>query len=110
MAGAIAQYQKALRINPDYAEACYNLGNTFYQTGRTEEAIAYYQRALQINPDYVEVQNNLARLLATCPEASLRNGNQAVALAQRANQLTGDENPVVLEHLGRCLRRGRALP
>jgi protein O-mannosyl-transferase len=108
--GAIAQYQKALRINPDYAEACYNLGDTFHQTGRTEEAIAYYQRALQINPDYVEVQNNLARLLATCPEASLRNGNQAVELAQRANQLTGDENPVVLSTLAAAYAEAGRFP
>jgi tetratricopeptide (TPR) repeat protein len=108
--GAIAQYQKALRINPDYAEACYNLGDIFHQTGRTEEAIAYYQRALQINPDYVEVQNNLARLLATCPEASLRNGNQAVELAQRANQLTGDANPVVLSTLAAAYAEAGRFP
>jgi tetratricopeptide (TPR) repeat protein len=41
----------------------------------------------------VEIQNNLAWLLATCPQASLRNGNQAVELAQRANQITGAKNP-----------------
>jgi Flp pilus assembly protein TadD len=41
----------------------------------------------------VEIQNNLAWLLATCPQASLRNGNQAVELAQRANQITGANNP-----------------
>jgi tetratricopeptide (TPR) repeat protein len=61
-----------------------------------EEAIVQYQKALQIEPDYAKALNNLAWVLATCPQASLRNGNKAVALAQRANQLTGDGNPVVL--------------
>jgi Flp pilus assembly protein TadD len=35
-------------------------------------------------------------MLATSPQAALRNGHQAVELAQRANQLTGGENPVIL--------------
>jgi malic enzyme len=46
-----------------------------------DEAIAHYQKALQINPDDAEAQNNLARVLATCPQASLRDGNKAVELA-----------------------------
>jgi tetratricopeptide (TPR) repeat protein len=93
---AIVQYQKALQINPDYTDAHYNLGCALFQKGRMDEAIIQYQKALQIEPDNVEALNNLAWVLATCPQASLRNGNKAVALAQRANQLTGDGNPVVL--------------
>jgi tetratricopeptide (TPR) repeat protein len=47
-------------------------------------------------PDYVEAQNNMAWVLATCPQASLRNGIKAVGLAERADQLAGGKNPVVL--------------
>ena len=93
---AIVHFQKALRIKPDLAEACYNLGNAFRLKGRMDEAIADYQKALQIKPGYVEALNNLAWVLATCPQASLRNGSQAVELAERANQLTGGGNPIVL--------------
>jgi hypothetical protein len=47
-------------------------------------------------------------LLATSRDASLRNGNQAVELAQRANQLTGGENPVILCTLAAaCAEAGR---
>jgi malic enzyme len=70
-----------------------------------DEAIAHYQKALQINPDDAEAQNNLARVPATCPQASLRDGNKAVELAQRANQLTGGGNPVVLGTLDVRARR-----
>jgi len=96
---AIVHYQKALQIKPDYAEACYNLGNALLQKGRVDEAIIHYQKALQIKPNYLEAQNNLAWLLATAPQALLRNGHQAVQLAQQANQLAGEENPLILHTL-----------
>ena len=46
-----------------------------------------WQKSLEIVPDQVNVQNNLAWLLATGPEESLRNGAKAVALATQASQL-----------------------
>jgi hypothetical protein len=96
---AITQYQTALQINPDYTQAHNNLGNALLQNGKVGEAITQYQMTLAIKPDYPEVQNNLAWVLATSPQASLRNGDQAVELAQRANQLTGGENLTILRTL-----------
>jgi tetratricopeptide (TPR) repeat protein len=105
---AIAHYQKALSINPDDADFHHHLGNALIQQGRTAEALSQYQKTLAIRPDDADVLNKLAWLLATSPEASLRNGNQAVELAQRANQLTGGENPVVLCTLAAaCAEAGR---
>jgi tetratricopeptide (TPR) repeat protein len=107
-AEAIAHYQKALALKPDYADARNNLGNALLQQGRTDEALAHYQKALARKPDDADVQNKLAWLLATSPQASLRNGNQAVELAQRANQLAGGENPIVLCTLAAaCAEAGR---
>jgi tetratricopeptide (TPR) repeat protein len=96
---AITHYQTALQIKPDYAEAHNNLGNALFQKGRVDEAITHYQTALQIKPDYAEAHNNLAWVLATVSQASLRNGGKAVKLAERANQLTSGENPVILRTL-----------
>jgi hypothetical protein len=45
------------------------------------------------------VQNNLAWSLAVSPDATLRNGAKAVALAQQANQLSGGSNPDILRTL-----------
>jgi tetratricopeptide (TPR) repeat protein len=105
---AIAHYQKALAINPDDAAVHDHLGNALIQQGRTAEALSHYQKALAIKPDAADVQNKLAWLLATSPEASLRNGNQAVELAQRANRLTSDENPIILCTLAAaCAEAGR---
>ena len=43
--------------------------------------------------------NNLAWALATCPDASLRNGAKAVQLARQANRLSDGKNPLVLRTL-----------
>jgi tetratricopeptide (TPR) repeat protein len=96
---AISQYQDALQINPGYGQAHNNLGNAFLQKGNVSEAIAHFQRAVQLEPDYPWRKNTLAWLLATCPEASLRNGKKAVELARQANALTGGENPIILHTL-----------
>jgi tetratricopeptide (TPR) repeat protein len=85
---AIAQYQTVLHINPDNAKAHNNLGNALLRKGKVDEAIAQYQQVLQIKPDSPNVLNNLAWLLATSPDAHLRNGVQAVKYAERACELT----------------------
>ena len=85
---AIVHFQKALQIKPDYAEAHINLGNALNKKGSVDEAIVHYQKALQIKPDSSDVLNNLAWLLATCPDAHIRDGVQAVKYAGRACELT----------------------
>ena len=96
---AITHYQAALQIKPNDVEVHNNLGSALLQKGRVDEAIIQYQKALEIKPGYPKALNNLAWILATIPQASLRNGSQAVELAQQANQLTGGENPIILRTL-----------
>ncbi|PYK65090.1 MAG: hypothetical protein DME50_10095, partial [Verrucomicrobia bacterium] len=63
---------------------------------------------LAINPDSVDSLNNLAWTLATFPETWIRNGDQALALAKRANQLSGDNSPAILRTLAAaCAENGR---
>jgi tetratricopeptide (TPR) repeat protein len=93
---AIAEYQKALAIEPDMAGTHDNLATALLQKGEVKQAIAQFQRILEIKPDEVQTCNNLAWLLATSPEASLRDGNKAVQLARQANELAGGNNPVIL--------------
>ena len=56
---AIAQYQKALDVKPDFAEACYNLAYVRHQLGQMEKAIPLYQKAVELRPDLSEAHNNL---------------------------------------------------
>jgi superkiller protein 3 len=89
---AVSHYNKALVINPNYAEAHNNLGTAFIRIGRVSEAVAHFRKAMTINPLNVEALNNMALVLATSPETGIRNGTEAVELAERANNLTGSGN------------------
>jgi tetratricopeptide (TPR) repeat protein len=57
-AKAIASYDKALEIKPDYHEAWNNRGIALRKLGRLEEAIASYDKALEIKPDKDEAWYN----------------------------------------------------
>jgi tetratricopeptide (TPR) repeat protein len=107
---AISHYQKALEINPAYAEAHGNLGNAFLKKGQVNDAIAHYQKALEIKPLNVGLQNNLALVLATCPTDSLRNGFRAVELAEKANQLSGESQPLFLRTLAAAYAEAERFP
>jgi len=96
---AIVCYQQMLSTNPLSAEAYANLGLAFFKKSEIKQAIDSWRRALEIKPDQVLVLNNLAWLLATTPDASLRDGAKAVALAKQADQLGGGANPMILHTL-----------
>ena len=96
---AMAQYRQALQIKPDYARVRYNLGKLLAGRGQFKEAIAHFEQMLKLQPDHVEAQTILAWLRATCPQASLRNGAEAIEHARRADQLCGGRRPDVLDCL-----------
>ena len=93
---AIAYLQKAAEIKPADAGAHYLLGNALFRTGRVAEAIRHYEKAIELSPDHIQARNDLAWILACHPDPSIRNGARAVALALRADQLSGGQNPVVI--------------
>jgi tetratricopeptide (TPR) repeat protein len=85
---AMKEWETALEIEPSRADIHGRIASSLSWQGNFSEAIARYRRALEIDPDLAEVLNNLAWLLATCPEASQRNGPEAVQLAFKACELT----------------------
>lgn len=96
---AVSQLQNALQLSPDNPDAHNNLGNALLQLGREGEAVAQYRKALELRPEDANTQNNLAWLLATSPDAQIRNGREAVELAERADRSTGNANPVIVATL-----------
>jgi protein O-mannosyl-transferase len=109
-AEAVACYRKALELKPDYAEPHCSLGMTLYQQGQWSEAIGQLREALRLMPKHVVALNQLAWALATCPEASLRNGAEAVRLAQQAVQWTDAREPVILDTLAAAYAEAGQFP
>ena len=96
---ATTHIEKALQIDPNYAEAHANLAQVYLRTGRTRQAIAEYRSALAIDPRSIGVHLSLAWVLATSFDPSLRNGTEAFLLAQQAQRLLGSTNPRILRVL-----------
>ena len=67
LTAAVAQYQEAVRLNPDFAPAHNNLGNVLKDQGELDEAVACYRRVLELNPDLANVHSNLVYALVFCP-------------------------------------------
>jgi len=61
---AIEAYNKAIEINPKYADAWYNKGVTLVQLERQEEAIKAFDKAIEIYPKYAGAWNNKGVALA----------------------------------------------
>jgi protein O-mannosyl-transferase len=89
---ALEQLGRAVALRPDWAEGRYRYGLAFVAVGERKLGVAQYQEALRLQPDWVEVMNNLAWVLATAPEPAVRDGGEAVRLAERACELTGRTN------------------
>jgi Flp pilus assembly protein TadD len=102
-AKAVECFQQALEMDPNVAEIHYKLANALLQLGRPAQAIAHYSQALKLRPGMDEAANNLAWLLATCSDRSLRDGERAVVLARQASEHSHNQNPVILGTLAAAL-------
>jgi tetratricopeptide (TPR) repeat protein len=93
---ARAAYQKLVPLMPATAEGCRDLADMLAEGQQFAEALHYYGEALRLKPDFEPALNNLAMLRATCPQPELRDGRQAVQLAEAACRLNGRRNPSFL--------------
>jgi len=75
-------------LSPDSAEAYGKLALAFSQQDRIQDAVTCYRESVRLKPDQVPACNNLAWILATAPDPRLRNGLEAVHLAEHACELT----------------------
>jgi len=97
---AILHLKKAVELSPNMVNAHENLGMAlFFTKGKTAEALLHWRRVLRLEPNHLPVLNQTAWVLATCPDRSVRNGTEAVMLAERAVQLSGGQEPAILDSL-----------
>jgi protein O-mannosyl-transferase len=85
---AIEHYIAALKSRPDMPEAHFDLANMLASKRDYEGAISHLQMANQLKPHWPVALNSLAWTLATLRNPKLRNGPEAVRLAEEAVALT----------------------
>ena len=59
--GAVAEFLVAMRLKPNYAEACNLLGEAYRLTGDLNEAMASYTMALRLDPKFGAVHRNMGQ-------------------------------------------------
>ena len=59
---AVAAYQKAIQLNPNFADAYGGLGVIYWRTGNLDAAIRHCQKAIKIAPENIEFHQNLTRI------------------------------------------------
>jgi hypothetical protein len=95
---AISRARAGLDLH-ETAEGQRRLGFLYESAGQPDEAAVAYRRALELQPEWPEVQNNLAWLLATHPNPSRAEREEAVALAESASQALGSASANALDTL-----------
>jgi tetratricopeptide (TPR) repeat protein len=96
---AMSYIRKAAALAPNSPAVHGLLGGLLSSTGRYREALPHLEAAYAASPRDVTIVNNLAWLLATSPEATLRDGRRAVPLAEWACQSTSYKSPPLLDSL-----------
>jgi tetratricopeptide (TPR) repeat protein len=87
---AIAAFDRALALNPDFAPAWFNRGCALEPVGELVAARAAYERALQIDPHHPEAAAHLARLATRRADFASARTLAEQALALRPGQPTAE--------------------
>ncbi len=93
---AVAQFHEILRLDPRNQDAWTSLGNAAFFEGQWSEAAGHFEKARAQGGANAAALNNLAWLLATAPDAAVRDGARAVELAREAVRLDAKKQPAFL--------------
>jgi tetratricopeptide (TPR) repeat protein len=92
---AVPELRQALEARPS-AKNHYYLALALHAQGQLDEALPHYREAARLEPNTPSYLNDLAWILATHPKAEVRDGTQAVRLAEAACRLTGQREPLFI--------------
>lgn len=89
---AIADFSEALRLDDKNPHSYNNRGNAYRNQREFERAINDYNEAIVLDGKNAAAYDNVARLYATCPKDSVRDGRLAIQNATMACKLTHWKN------------------
>ena len=107
---AAHQFVYALLLRPDFPPARSNFRLALRLLGNGPEGLKRLQEIALLVPDAPVILNEIAWFLATQPDATLRNGNEAVRLAERAAILTNRTDPRILSTLAAASAEAGRVP
>jgi tetratricopeptide (TPR) repeat protein len=107
---AASHFAAALVERPDFAEAHRRLAQALSKQYKSKEAASHYRAALRLKPDFADALNELAWILATAPDSGLRSGAEAVPLANRACELTNNQQAAFLTTLSAAYAEAGQFP
>jgi tetratricopeptide (TPR) repeat protein len=95
-AEAIEQFSRAIQIKPNDAVFRLHLAAAYFSSGDLRNTVQSFHQTLALDPDNLEALEKLAWLLATTKDDQLRDGKEALRLAQHASELTDNKKPRLL--------------
>jgi tetratricopeptide (TPR) repeat protein len=90
---AMADYDHVLQITPKDSDDYAVRGSTYFTKGNYKEAASAFEKAIQLSPNSDFALGHVAWLKAACPDASMRNGKEAVRMSMRACELSRWKEP-----------------
>ncbi len=100
---ALESFDAALQLDQRKADTYCGRGAVYARLGEYHTALSDYATAIQLDPDYVEAYRQGAWLLATCPDDTVRDAENAVLGAERALELSGQRDHELLDTLAAAL-------
>ena len=96
---AFGEFYHVYKPDTPRVEICLDLAEKLSNHQKDREAISVLEEALRKFPSNQLVQNNLAWLLSTNKNFSLRDGQRSLVLALKASAATGSKDPRILDTL-----------
>lgn len=96
---AIEDYNEAIRLMPDHPLPYSNRGNAWSSKKAYDKAIADYDHALELNAKWFAAYQNLAYILATCPNERYRNKDRAIEYGLKSCEISKWEDTSCIQTL-----------
>jgi tetratricopeptide (TPR) repeat protein len=96
---AVNYMERVIELNPNLSEAYLNLGTFYMRAGNTKKAIDLFRLGLTRAPDELRIPMRLSWLLSTSSQKEMRNGPEAVRLAEKVCEKTNYRIPETLDVL-----------
>lgn len=102
-AAAEAHYRAAIELVPELPNPRFALAIVLEAQQRPVEAVAVYRQAYKLDPKRLDIGQRLAWLLATHPDASVRNGAESLTVASALCDATQHSDPRLLDTFAAAL-------